>query len=547
MRFRRMAWLALGISMVGCGGSSPPPPSIAIATASEGLPPPPPPAPAVVGLPSGAVLSGSIDTGVFARLAPMKVLELPMDGVMSLLARFTPVLDPSRPITFALAGASPAARRTIEALRPLIPANNPGDSSQPLTADQVQQVRDAVAGEPPTVALRALVPARDAEALHRMIVKALEELGFRSDGSAWTHGQRHVVTRVNGDGVVVDMAIGKQGRAALRELSTSDGRGEAPALSGRALRVRYSPAGVADLGFLHGVATTVAALEGAPITPDQRGLLAAQGMWESARSHVLAGSAKGNYFDTVDVSAGEAAGKMDITLTVDTGAAFPMPPDEVWLPSKSMTVPGASASVDIAEAFSQAWGFPGDQPRREGGSMLVNRVREAGWSGYLVALPWLVSEVPRIRLSQRLRMLGDRPKGSATFARFGSVSLSEGHLFFGVLPEKTSRAAAECALAEKTPCSAPHKLKLGGVTAIGHQSARLLQAEGRFVVVVVDDPHLLPAAIQLHDIGPARVELSLPALLKREHLNITGATIPDRLVGSIERSGRSIVLKLATP
>jgi hypothetical protein len=312
--------------------------------------------------------------------------------------------------------------------------------------------------------------------------------------------------------------------------------------------VRYRPADIADLGFLYDIAGTDGALVGAEITPEQRARLGAQGAWESAQSYTLAGSPQGSYFETIDLSGRDGQGKMELLLTADVGPGLVAPPEDAWKPSMTVSLPDNMVAVDIAQAFSNGWGFPGDRDRRESGSTVVNLAREAGYPGYLIALPWLVAEAPRLQLRRAEHGLADRPKGSLAFARTGFFSQAESLTFFGVLPDSTPRAAAECVLVAKAPCSGPQKLELDRVTSLSnHRFARLVQVDSRFVVYLSLDRSALPAKATLRELGPARAEVALKALVKQEQLDVSGVNLPDRLIAGVERTPRAIVFRLAVP
>ena len=69
-------------------------------------------------------------------------------------------------------------------------------------------------------------------------------------------------------------------------------------------------------------------------------------------------------------------------------------------------------------------------------------------------------------------------------------------VFFGLLPEGTPRAAAECALAEAVPCR--DRLKVGAITEIKGSFVRLAAVEKRFVVLVGTDRASVEVELGLH-------------------------------------------------
>jgi hypothetical protein len=110
-----------------------------------------------------------------------------------------------------------------------------------------------------------------------------------------------------------------------------------------------------------------------------------------------------------------------------------------------------------------------------------------------------------------------------------------------LLPEGTSRAAAECVLAGSAPCGA-HKIALGSVVKDGEASVRLTQVDKRYVLLRAQDARALTLKLSggpapavrfvtdVHDLGlPPSVDLR---------------AVGTSLTGTVRRDGKVMVGEL---
>jgi hypothetical protein len=296
---------------------------------------------------------------------------------------------------------------------------------------------------------------------------------------------------------------------------------------------------MADVAFATSLLKIDGAVSGASVEPEMREKIAAEGLWEADQSYVLAGNAKGPYFDRIDVS---GTYPRALEISAEAGPAFVAPPDEVWKTSTSIAIKSPTESdSDVSRAFVQAWPFPG-VPAGQGvdPTAFAQIARSAGWGGLVAGLP-----------SVALALLGlpyHRPPVFASIApilRFERLGTFRPvvkqavlpQVFFGLLAEGTSRAAAECALAEAVPCR--DRLKLGAITEIKGSFVRLAAVEKRFVVLVGTSRASVDVDLGLHSVGPAWLDVPLPA----EMIPGEGA----HLIGSVQRRGTSVVWRFARP
>jgi hypothetical protein len=537
--------------LAACAADPAPPPvaaSVELPVAAAAAPPAAEPDPAPAGrspaLPGGAALTASLDVAVLERAFPPGTLGERLERALGDARALLRGIDRSRPITLAVAGVSPEARPVLDALRTLVPPAEPQGQGQGVPVDRLH---GAVTAAPTALAARLLVPATDAALVHKTLASLLERAGFEAQGAGtWTHGDLRIGLGAAAGTVAIDLSRGPNAAAAIVGLrrSFADGpHAEAPALEGRALRIQATPALLADLSFLTGVAQTDAALSGEGIDPSMKARLAAQGLWESAQAYTLAGSARGSAFERLELSlrAG-AAGALEGVLVAEPGPGFTGPKEEAWASSTSIDVRDAKGILDVSRAFVDTWPLPGDaaDPGRA-----LSLVKEAGAGGMVLALPQLVAwgTAQEIRRHERRLAPGDRP---LAFERAGLFSpLSTGReVFFGLFPEKTTRAAAECALAEKTPCRGPRQLNLGGLTEVGGRWVRLASV-GTRLVLIAGDKASVGSALGTRRVGPAVADIPLHEIL--EHAGLDPARFPDHLLGSVQREGRAIVFRVATP
>ena len=237
------------------------------------------------------------------------------------------------------------------------------------------------------------------------------------------------------------------------------------------------------------------------------------------------------------------------------------PPDAVWKSATSIAVKGPIQNgTDVSRAFVQAWPFagpPSDEavdPRP-----YVHRTHNAGWGGLLAGMPGLV-------LAFALPL--ERPAVFASlapvlrFERLGKFEpivneAAQPEVWFGLLPEGTSRAAAECALAGAVPCK--DKLKVGATREIKGEFVRLAAVddggsvrrsadlrphtpgEKRFAVLIGRTAPSVEVPLGLRTVGPAWIELPPEGALAH------GQGKGPQLAGTLERRGTATAWRFAAP
>jgi hypothetical protein len=566
----------LGSSLVSvlsaCGKTGAPAPAVVSASASASASGAPAAVKVEAVLPTAAALFASIDLtkvaqpGVLDLLGPNKeAIEKQLGlapGVSGAALVAALGVDPSRPITLAQFVLGEEGKTAIADLRPIIPHAVPIAHGQPGEVQPkgvYEPVTKALASIPALASYRVLIPAKDVAKVKDALDKFMKTLGLTPAGQG-TYASHHLLATVGvaGDTVVVDLVGSYGGTDGLRALraQAAGGHGQPPPLAGGAFAIRYVPERQAELGFLSETMTTAAAVSGASINPEMRERIMNEGLWEASRTFAAATSAKGARFTQIDVTANLNAGHARATMRAEPGPGYDGPGDDAWGPTFAISSAAAPGSAfDLSRSFVDGWKIPGDESRTALDLKAFMRpVHDAGRSGLVISLPALVGVLPQAIDKEAL---APGAVVLAHFARFGVLPVAApagakgaapapaAQVFLGVLPDGASKAVAECALAEASPCGA-HKLTLGSVTKDGGAWARLERVEKHYVVLRASKKETLTSALvkglKGGTKGPVEFVLDVGSMLGPDLGGIAAS-----MTGTVKRDGKTLVAELASP
>ncbi len=553
-RARDTLWFVLTCLALGCSATpprvTPMPPSDAAAT--------PPPVTAALlntSLPAGAVIVASMDTSKLDALAGQllhtlpgdlvhgleRELRLPADTLLSGHPGNALALDPSRPITLSLSGLNAEGNAAVDALA-TITARLDHDGAPAAAATQLLSALDQL----PTVStsVRIVLPTTNAETTLGLLRRALNSSQNGTappgmDGIYIQHGQPWSVGLSHDAGaVVIDVwwesrsgsveaahERARRGLIALRSRDASSPASAAPDLAGAVLRVALSPAPLARLGYLDGLAATRRVLSN--VDAPQLAALSGVGGYESHRNLVLAGNDRGAWFDALELTADGTAGDLRLALRADLGAgAGDLTP--LFARTPSVTPQGVAAVLDLANAWVDGWASPG-----EPAVPFARSIVEAGFVGSLVAAPFfLVSSIRDLAdhgpLSE-LNIPGLRQRFERTGVGVNRVARHEQAVAFGLLPASATAQTAGCVLAlAPARCSPRTALRpnqiapvLVGTPPTPRGFARLVPVGTRWVVLVARDRAFLDHASVLPTptpVGLFRFEIASQMLLDDDNL-----------------------------
>jgi hypothetical protein len=555
----------LALVLCACGSSMPPPvtPPPAPLTAASVTPPPAHEAPFDLALPAGAAITASID---LARIASPDVMKLVsqngLDAVLSVLkvqpgqdlhATLASIgIDESRPVAFAQAGLGEDGHKAITALKAITLPSAPEQQRRPDEAD-IQGVADAMrtalADVSAVAVYRLLVPTRDATRLKATVASLLGLAGFK-ESAPGEYSSRHGLAVVHGDGdmVSVDLAVGERGQEALQSLRAMVAKGhvDAPVLAGAVWRVVYTPERVAEIGLLAGSVQTSTAISGGSIDPSQKNRIAHEGLKESNANLTLSTGSHGARWSRMEVSAGLDGGHVRFVVRAEPGPSFEGPPPDAWAPSFTVksASPTAHQRFDVSRSFLDAWKVPGPSATALDLKAILRLARDAGWSGIPVALPdvavSLARFIDRAGVTPSVPVLERLERFAVTRdALAGAKPDANTDVFLGVLPDGTTRSAAECVLSGTVPCVA-HRVALGAVVKDGDQFARLAQVGTRYVLLRSNDRAGVAVKLLAGTAAPVQIEVPLSDMP-----DVVGG-LAGTLVATVHREGTAVVIEAAT-
>jgi hypothetical protein len=530
---RRMNLLrgaALGLlAVAACGPATPgpaepttlTPTATAVASAPPAVVEEPEAGADLAALPANPVIVGSLSGAVVDKgLSALKLIEPRIAAQADVLKQLH--LDPSRPITFAMEGLSQEDEELVQKLAQIAPKHEIGSDKAPGMAASVERLLGA---HKVHLHFRAILPSTNAVDALTELPKLLEANKLRVASKSAkrvvaTIGRAALSFSATAGAIVVDVASRGGGDNIEPWRSTSlISREPAPALDGRAARYRLRPEKLGELGFLMGVELTMSAVAGDAVAPEQRDRLVSQGLFESNQNLLLAGSSRGAFFDAEELLVD--ANMTSIELRFEPGKGFAQIPDAAWLPSPSLAVTGGLAVLEHTTALRKAWTAPatGFDAWRMG--------KDGGFAGTFLALPFAV--------------FATEPWSANVADRFERVTLalspSRSEVHLGLLPAKTSRADAACAVAVVAKCAAGDKLVVGKTKSANGWHTRLVDVKGRLVVATSRDAAAVEKlTLELPASAPMRFDASASL--------VPGSFGVKSLGGELSHDGATIVLRL---
>ncbi len=469
-----------------------------------------------LGIPHDAPFFVTFDATALARINELRseiehTLDLASGTLLDNAASFG--FDVKRPVTIAVAPLDDAQTKLITDLRATA-----SDKPTPVSDQAVQRV--LAAGSP--IVIRFLLPTTDAGKLTRTITTFLHSDHWHHTASGWDQHTKHLEITDDGQNVAVDLTSsrGRGERAASAAMAKA--HDAPPNLDGRTVRASWSPAALANLGYLDGLAKTCEAVSGDSIDASQRARIVEQGFWEASRVFALA------TFDRVDVE-----GRLDpfeLVGRARPGASFAALPADALTQAPGYAMAGSVMFAQASRAFLKGWSFPGGSARST-----LEMMRDGGFAAVFVGIPHIIAASAELE-----------PRRAALFdiSRFDRVGTAFGpnEVYMSVLPAGTKRAAAECALAPSTPCDAKTRLKLGAIAKVDEVNVKLLELDKRFIVIA-----------SRSDSAPLSVQAQ-PRMLGALHMDVDTSmatnlvapkTLPPHLNGELTTDNGTIVFRLA--
>jgi hypothetical protein len=436
-------------------------------------------------------------------------------------------IDVHRPVAFAVAGLSAEQRRAVDALHAIL-------NGGVITDRVVDEVEATMSRLERTVGFRLVLPARDA-ALLRDGVRQTIGARWHEDSPQAAEAVEDLY-RLGGDTgtVTVDFAMGRDAHGTLEEMTEGlrEAHEDPPALEGRSMRLTYTPRALADVAFMTGMQMTYRALHDGNVDPSQIKRIFAEGLRESAQSYVLAADSSDRpYFDRVEAEATLGPAKLELLWRATDGPGLVPPADALWAREPLLRPQNAWGVASVAPAWAAAWPLSG--------SSLLTTVREAGAFGYWIALPlalpalatWLSGQVG---LPSRLGAIPSIDREGVAW-----LDSVEEPVFIGMLAPSVSGPAAECILSGAPPCPPKARLSRTSAREVKHGlHARLAEADGRRAVLMAADPAVLARTVQTENVPPLFFDVRTANAAKAFEIELP-AGIPDRVVGRVERIGRT--------
>lgn len=570
---KRIVLLATG-GLTACATPPPPPaPPPAVVMAAPAVSAPiqvaqPEPLVDPTALPSQSAVVASLDParasaflGALTAGMPREILELferelPLanGGVTGGNAAGALGIDTARPIRMGIA-LTPEGRAVLDAMRSVAPTAS-WDASSPESARRFDATMQDHQG--PLWQLRIGIPVSDGAALLSAVHSLLErgrwnQAPFQAGlESLWSNHGVAVALSTGAGSILVDLLIGVRlkGRALGESVaqtlraSVASGGAPAPALEGHAVRAVYSPSKLAEVGFVDGVSKMHRALSSVDEGAQER--IRGEGLYEASANFELAGNATGVFFERVE-------------LTIDADPLIPTlhgrallgpglrPAPGACGPSIAVDFPGMVASFETSSDCLKAMQVPSDSSPGQQRSEFFSRVRAAGWSGDLVALPFHVLSPARSILQDRT---GIEPAAMAKFERFGIMLPSRlaRDVYWGLLRAGTTRADAECSIvASARACAGKRRLRAGATVDVGDGFGRLVSLGGRYVVLMSRDRGTLDdvkPSLTTRPVPPMRGMASSSLIAQELRMAGINLTPVDFMAESTLEDGRQLTLSI---
>jgi hypothetical protein len=555
-----------------CGAparKSEPPVVVALADAGP-TPRTAPPAPVPAQLPSGAALLASLDLrkldatddarrGLFAPFVEiwMQSAQLFGDDAKAGLLRVLGVAA-DRPLTFAVYGITPAQRAQVDTLLAL--------SREEVPSPDTERALGVIASIGSTVALRVLIPASDRARLTASLDALLTGNNWNKEGEGTYRstiangGPDCLLVGGDADTVSVDFALGPSAAAAVdaaRE-GIRASHVDAPPLQGHSLHAVYSPAALADLGFLAGALAAQGAA--ANVDPSQRMKIVAQALAVAREAEGMSFHDGAAIFEPIDLTVTEGV-KLEAVVSATIAGGFAHPPAALPGDATTFAVVDGTDTYDVDRATLGAWPLPADCASPIAPAEAVGCAFDVGGTPYLAALPHLFvlgalavtsrHDASASLVERREDTVVPPTVALGSFERLVHQTVTVGYpknpssheVFVGVLPARTPRAAAECVLAPPGSCSGASRLAPEAAVGTEGVRARLVGVGGRFLVVFASAPEALRLRIGARKTRLGQLELDGEGISRDLFAGML--RLPRDLVATLDRRGEAIELRVS--
>jgi hypothetical protein len=325
-----------------------------------------------------------------------------------------------------------------------------------------------------------------------------------------------------------------------RELSEARG-GVAPELESSAVRVRFRPDALADVGY-------VDALGEADYGSGERDARSAD--WSMLallrRAGLVASLGKGvdgAHFESVDVRLGFHDALPELRVEAAYGPGLKPPTSAVCAPGRSIDFPGALSRFDLNTSCMKALEVPGDTRGPLTQSTFLRMFRDAHWVGQPVALPWYPLGLTRTPLHW---YAGVGPEAMMRFERFGwsNPAFGEPDVFWGLLPAGATPHDVRCAVAESpASCQGKRQITAGRINDVGRAFVRVVKLGDRVVVLSSLNRQAVGAMtpkLTADSVPPFRAAVS-KGTMQRELKDLRMKGLETRYVGQLEVLGDRLV------
>lgn len=531
--------------------------------AARSEPAPPRPAAATLAVPA-ALVDGWI-VALIPALPPMlpRILdELLGPGGSRILSSPSPLrelgIDTSGSGLLLLAAIDPAQEPVVQRLRGIAAAVAAGQSPTEGDLGSLEAIR-STAG-PAEVRLRAVLPITDPDTLLRTIRALVREtragrelpssptfdvawsiddeaaVGLWHDSANLTMDVWFPLDRNRSHETFPTRALAAL--AAARSESIVPDPAATAGSGPSAVRLAIDPPAVARIAALHGEWMVQQAISN--VAPEYRMQILGTGLAESCRTFDLIESPRGPVLQAIHAQARSGPGGLEGEIVGDLGPGYPQDV-ALWRPSPSLDFGSLPVAADLDLRFFRGFQFPGGGNDHE---PAAQRIQEAGFWGYLVALPF-GGLFAAWEGAEEL----DDPLSLDAFERAGSFRTQptdEHEVQFGLLPTGTTRAQAACALTPRgQPCR--RRLAVGRTVPAGDRFVRLAAIDTRFAVFVArqrEDLELAPRHLTAAPVAPARVEVTEDALRAEEPT--LAAMAPGRTVFELTSDGATLRTRART-
>lgn len=418
-----------------------------------------------------------------------------------------------------------AGKRVVEIARSLVPKQREWVPTDGI-ARAVQKAFSA--NHPAPVHIRVAVPVTDASRLLATVASLLQWRRYAripspaGIDSLYARRERAVAVSVGPQVVVVDVLVFEGVVPSPRMVADAASRTWESLLTptsqsglptdGHAVRWKYSPAAVADLGFLEPLSREQDRISIERIAHPDTGMSGTALL--ASRIYSFSG-AEPRRFQEVETTIDLDGGRLAVGSVTELAGELPVKALSSCSPSVSVDFPGALSRFDISTECMRFTDVPGDAMDR--GAIDYSEFKRAmvsldwlgrtEWLGWALAVPWAPFALARVPLGWNA---GAGPRAMQRMVRFGWANPSFGasDVFWGLLPVGKGTEAVACAADEEaTACKAKSRLKPdGSVHDLGGRFARLVRLGDRLVLLTSKDRKAVEA------MKPVLTSASVPAM-----------------------------------